>query len=121
MASALHPPAIKLVGSNRQISLGRQYAGRHVLVKESETMSAGCTKPLPRQTCRLQWPGPPATLRWMPTWMKPCRASAVLNNHGNAHDAVFGRPHLSTCPLPPNSLMGRLERTLDQLVLLSHT
>ena len=36
MASALQPPAIKLVGSNGQISLGKQYAGRHVLVEESE-------------------------------------------------------------------------------------
>jgi len=36
MASALHQPAIKLVGSNGQISLGKQYAGRHVLVEESE-------------------------------------------------------------------------------------
>ena len=36
MAPALHPPAIKLVGSNGQISLGKQYAGRHVLVEESE-------------------------------------------------------------------------------------
>lgn len=30
------PPALKLVGSNGQISLGKQYAGRHVLVEESE-------------------------------------------------------------------------------------
>ena len=36
MASAVHPPALKLVGSNGQISLGKQYAGRHVLVEESE-------------------------------------------------------------------------------------
>lgn len=36
MASAPHPPAIKLVGSNGQISLGKQYAGRHVLVEETE-------------------------------------------------------------------------------------
>jgi hypothetical protein len=36
MATALHPPAIKLVGSNGQISLGKQYAGRHVLVEERE-------------------------------------------------------------------------------------
>lgn len=36
MAAAVHPPAIKLVGSNGQISLGKQYAGRHVLVEESE-------------------------------------------------------------------------------------
>ena len=36
MATALHPPAIKLVGSNGQISLGKQYAGRHVLVEEPE-------------------------------------------------------------------------------------
>ena len=36
MASPLHPPAIKLVGSNGQISLGKQHAGRHVLVEEPE-------------------------------------------------------------------------------------
>ena len=36
MASALHQPAIKFVGSNGQISLGKQYAGRHVLVEEYE-------------------------------------------------------------------------------------
>lgn len=36
MASALNPPAIKLVGSNGQISLGKHYAGRHVLVEEPE-------------------------------------------------------------------------------------
>jgi hypothetical protein len=36
MASRGHPPALKLVGSNGQISLGKQYAGRHVLVEESE-------------------------------------------------------------------------------------
>jgi len=36
MASTLHSPAIKLVGSNGQISLGKQYAGRHVLVEEPE-------------------------------------------------------------------------------------
>lgn len=36
MASALHSPAIKLVVGNGQISLGKQYAGRHVLVEEPE-------------------------------------------------------------------------------------
>jgi hypothetical protein len=36
MAATGHPPALKLVGSNWQISLGKQYAGRHVLVEESE-------------------------------------------------------------------------------------
>lgn len=36
MAAAVQPPALKLVGSNGQISLGKQYAGRHVLVEESE-------------------------------------------------------------------------------------
>jgi hypothetical protein len=36
MASALQPLAIKLVGSSGQISLGKQYAGRHVLVEEPE-------------------------------------------------------------------------------------
>jgi hypothetical protein len=34
--AAAHPAALKLVGSNGQISLGKQYAGRHVLVEERE-------------------------------------------------------------------------------------
>jgi hypothetical protein len=34
--SPAHPAALKLVGSNGQISLGKQYAGRHVLVEECE-------------------------------------------------------------------------------------
>ncbi|NBY58654.1 MAG: hypothetical protein EBQ52_00485 [Synechococcaceae bacterium LLD_019] len=36
MAANVTPHALKLVGSNGQISLGKQYAGRHVLVEESE-------------------------------------------------------------------------------------
>jgi len=36
MVAAAHPAALKLVGSNGQISLGKQYAGRHVLVEERE-------------------------------------------------------------------------------------
>lgn len=36
MAAGVRVPALKLVGSNGQISLGKQYAGRHVLVEESE-------------------------------------------------------------------------------------
>jgi hypothetical protein len=37
MASAtLQVPTVKTVGSNGQISLGKQYAGRHVLVLEQE-------------------------------------------------------------------------------------
>jgi hypothetical protein len=36
MAVADRPAALKVVGSNGQISLGKQYAGRHVLVEESE-------------------------------------------------------------------------------------
>ena len=36
MAVAARPAALKRVGSNGQISLGKQYAGRHVLVEESE-------------------------------------------------------------------------------------
>lgn len=30
------PPAVKIVGTNGQISLGKQYAGRQVLVEERE-------------------------------------------------------------------------------------
>ena len=36
MAAAASPTSLKLVGSNGQISLGKQYAGRHVLVEERE-------------------------------------------------------------------------------------
>lgn len=36
MVVAVRSSAIKLVGSNGQISLGKQYAGRHVLVEECE-------------------------------------------------------------------------------------
>jgi hypothetical protein len=36
VAVVSHPVALKLVGSNGQISLGKQYAGRHVLLEERE-------------------------------------------------------------------------------------
>lgn len=36
MAATGHPAPLKLFGSNGQISLDKQYAGRHVLVEESE-------------------------------------------------------------------------------------
>jgi hypothetical protein len=36
MASNAHGPAVKVVGSNGQITLGKQYAGRQVLVEVSE-------------------------------------------------------------------------------------
>ena len=36
MVVAARSAALKLVGSNGQISLGKQFAGRHVLVEESE-------------------------------------------------------------------------------------
>jgi len=36
MAVANQPAALKVVGSNGQISLGKQYAGRYVLAEESE-------------------------------------------------------------------------------------
>ncbi|MCT4364745.1 MAG: hypothetical protein N3Z29_07530 [Synechococcaceae cyanobacterium MAG-AL1] len=36
MAIADRPAVLKVVGSNGQISLGKQFAGRHVLVEESE-------------------------------------------------------------------------------------
>jgi hypothetical protein len=36
MAVAGRPAALKVVGSNGQISLGKHYAGRHVLVEERE-------------------------------------------------------------------------------------
>ncbi|MCP9914873.1 hypothetical protein KBZ13_00070 [Cyanobium sp. ATX 6F1] len=36
MTRATRAPAVKLVGANGQISLGKQYAGRPVLVEERE-------------------------------------------------------------------------------------
>lgn len=36
MAFATHQPTVKVVGANGQISLGKQYAGRQVLVEERE-------------------------------------------------------------------------------------
>lgn len=36
MAVTAHSPTVKVVGTNGQISLGKQYAGRQVLVEEHE-------------------------------------------------------------------------------------
>ena len=36
MPASAHLPAVKVVGANGQISLGKQYAGRQVLVEERE-------------------------------------------------------------------------------------
>ena len=34
--ASVHPASVKVVGSNGQISLGKQFAGRQVLVEEQE-------------------------------------------------------------------------------------
>ncbi len=36
MASLTSPPSVKIIGANGQISLGKQFAGRQVLVEEKE-------------------------------------------------------------------------------------
>ena len=36
MAITAHPTMVKVVGANGQISLGKQYAGRQVLIEEHE-------------------------------------------------------------------------------------
>ena len=36
MANISAPPSVKVVGANGQISLGKQFAGRQVLVEEQE-------------------------------------------------------------------------------------
>ncbi|CAA9892099.1 conserved hypothetical protein [Candidatus Methylobacter favarea] len=36
MTTIAHPPSVKVIGANGQISLGKQYAGRQVLVEEQE-------------------------------------------------------------------------------------
>ena len=37
MTSATHAASVKVVGANGQISLGKQFAGRQVLIEEQET------------------------------------------------------------------------------------
>ena len=37
MQNVVSPPTVKVVGANGQISLGKQFAGRQVLVEEQET------------------------------------------------------------------------------------
>ena len=36
MAATASPPSVKVIGANGQISLGKQFAGRQVLVEETE-------------------------------------------------------------------------------------
>ncbi|MFT4100371.1 MAG: hypothetical protein QM674_04890 [Burkholderiaceae bacterium] len=36
MPTSVSPPVVKVVGANGQISLGKQYAGRQVLLEEQE-------------------------------------------------------------------------------------
>lgn len=36
MAAIVSPPSVKVIGANGQISLGKQFAGRQVLVEETE-------------------------------------------------------------------------------------
>ena len=36
MPAIMSPPTVKVIGVNGQISLGRQFAGRQVLVEEQE-------------------------------------------------------------------------------------
>lgn len=36
MATHANPPSVKVIGANGQISLGKQFAGRQVLVEEQE-------------------------------------------------------------------------------------
>ena len=37
MQEIMSPPTVKVIGANGQISLGKQFAGRQVLVEEQET------------------------------------------------------------------------------------
>lgn len=37
MQAITSPPTVKVIGANGQISLGKQFAGRQVLVEEQET------------------------------------------------------------------------------------
>jgi hypothetical protein len=37
MQAASSPPTVKVIGANGQISLGKQFAGRQVLVEEQES------------------------------------------------------------------------------------
>ncbi len=71
--SAASPPAVKVIGSNGQISLGKQFAGRQVLIEEQEpgvwlvrtaavilTTNVGCTKAKLPPICNVPWHVRPA-------------------------------------------------------------
>jgi hypothetical protein len=55
MQANTSPPTVKVVGANGQISLGKQFAGRQVLVEEKET---GVWRP----TWHVRWNGQSNTL-----------------------------------------------------------
>ena len=71
--SAASSPAVKVIGSNGQISLGKQFAGRQVLIEEPEpgvwlvrtatvilTTNVGCTKAKLPPICNVPWHVRPA-------------------------------------------------------------
>ena len=83
MTTLTTPLSIKVIGANGQISLGKQFAGRQVLVEEQEpgvwlvrtatvipTTNAGCTSLKLLPIWRAHWIGPrpihPVTPTWMP-------------------------------------------------------
>ena len=70
MAIAPHAVSVKVVGANGQISLGKQFAGRQVLVEEKEpgVWLVRTATVLPDNERWLHQPGSAATLRQALSW-----------------------------------------------------
>src|SRR5580765_1976558 len=84
---------VKIIGSNGQISLGKQFAGRQVLVEEREpgvwlirTASVvpdselGCISQIPARTCSELWFGRNTISRTIPTLTRCLRSSSMAEN-----------------------------------------
>lgn len=70
MASTAHSPTVKVVGTNGQISLGKQYAGRQVLVEEREpgVWIVRTATVIPDNECWLHEPQAAADLQAAMAW-----------------------------------------------------
>ena len=87
MTTLTTPPSIKVIGANGQISLGKQFAGRQVLVEEQEpgVWLVRTATVIPDNERRLYEPQAAADLARALDWAK-------ANAPGDADvDAVIGK------------------------------
>jgi hypothetical protein len=77
MAATAHATTVKVVGTNGQISLGKQYAGRQVLVEEREpgVWIVRTATVIPDNERWLHEPGSAADLHDAMAWSVAHRAS----------------------------------------------